>query len=87
MAPREVELGVLTSQHPANEQSQYASTDQVQLNTGEEINSLHEHEFSLPPVDRGKDAWLYLISAFLIEMLVWGRHFHRNYSIPDESNK
>jgi hypothetical protein len=29
-------------------------------------------EFSLPPVDGGKDAWLFLAACFLIEALVWG---------------
>ncbi|KAF9641117.1 Major facilitator superfamily [Lasiodiplodia theobromae] len=33
------------------------------------------HEFSLPPVDGGKDAWLMLASAFFIEGLVWGFPF------------
>ena len=27
----------------------------------------------LPPVDRGKDAWLVLTSAFVLEALVWGK--------------
>lgn len=31
------------------------------------------HEFAvLPPVDRGKDAWLFLGACFVIEALVWG---------------
>jgi hypothetical protein len=31
------------------------------------------HEMpSLPPVDRGKDAWLFLAACFMIEALVWG---------------
>lgn len=30
------------------------------------------HEFLLPPVDGGKDAWLFLAAAFAIEALVWG---------------
>ncbi|KAJ4334943.1 hypothetical protein N0V95_009034 [Ascochyta clinopodiicola] len=34
-----------------------------------------EPEFSLPPVDGGKDAWLFLFSAFVLEMLVWGFPF------------
>ncbi|RAL17649.1 MFS general substrate transporter [Aspergillus homomorphus CBS 101889] len=32
-------------------------------------------EFSLPPVDGGKDAWLCLVGAFLLEMMVWGFPF------------
>jgi hypothetical protein len=31
-----------------------------------------EPEFSLPPVDTGKDAWLFLLSAFVLEILTWG---------------
>lgn len=30
------------------------------------------HEFSLPPVDTGRDAWLFLAACFVIEALVWG---------------
>lgn len=29
-------------------------------------------EFSLPPVDTGKDAWLLLMGAFVLEIVVWG---------------
>lgn len=36
--------------------------------------ALAETEFSLPPVDTGKDAWLFLFSAFVLEVLVWGMH-------------
>ncbi|KAF2141627.1 uncharacterized protein K452DRAFT_326745 [Aplosporella prunicola CBS 121167] len=32
-------------------------------------------EFQLPPVDRGKDAWLFLAACFAIEALVWGFGF------------
>ena len=28
---------------------------------------------SLPPVDGGKGAWLFLAAAFVVEALVWGR--------------
>lgn len=31
-----------------------------------------EVQFSLPPVDTGKDAWLFLFSAFIMDILVWG---------------
>lgn len=30
---------------------------------------------SLPPADRGKDAWLFLAAAFVIEGLTWGYAF------------
>ncbi|KAJ5779164.1 hypothetical protein N7457_006884 [Penicillium paradoxum] len=29
-------------------------------------------EFSLPPVDQGKDAWLCLVGGFVLEVVVWG---------------
>lgn len=29
-------------------------------------------EFTLPPVDGGKDAWLCLVGGFMLEMMVWG---------------
>lgn len=40
------------------------------------VNSQHD-EFSaaglsLPPVDTGKDAWLFLFAAFVMEFMVWG---------------
>ena len=34
--------------------------------------STPRQEFSLPPVDGGKDAWLFLAGCFMIEALVWG---------------
>ncbi|KAJ3539734.1 hypothetical protein NM208_g5370 [Fusarium decemcellulare] len=30
------------------------------------------HEFSLPPADRGKEAWLFLFASFCLEALTWG---------------
>lgn len=29
---------------------------------------------SLPPVDRGKHAWLFLLASAMLEALVWGRY-------------
>jgi hypothetical protein len=28
---------------------------------------------SLPPTDRGKDAWLFLVACFMLEALIWGK--------------
>jgi hypothetical protein len=42
------------------------------INPTHDANSATEVEFSLPPVDGGKDAWLFLLSAFVLEVLVWG---------------
>lgn len=31
-----------------------------------------EQEFSLPPTDGGKDAWLFLAACWSVEALIWG---------------
>ncbi|RPA71684.1 MFS general substrate transporter, partial [Ascobolus immersus RN42] len=43
--------------------------------TGDLLAHSDDPEFSLPPVDGGKDAWLFLAGAFMIEALVWGFPF------------
>jgi len=35
-------------------------------------NFTQRQEFSLSPVDGGRDAWLFLAAAFMVETLVWG---------------
>jgi len=35
-------------------------------------DGMQRHEFSLPPVDGGKDAWLFLAACFAVDALVWG---------------
>jgi hypothetical protein len=30
-------------------------------------------EFSLPQADGGKEAWFFLVAAFFVEALVWGK--------------
>ena len=38
-----------------------------------ELEDLGEHApQQLPPVDGGKDAWLFLTASFVVEALVWG---------------
>ncbi|TPX15531.1 uncharacterized protein E0L32_004229 [Thyridium curvatum] len=43
------------------------------LASGEEEG--RRHESSLPPVDSGKDAYLFLAACFMVEALVWGFPF------------
>ncbi|KAI1177169.1 major facilitator superfamily domain-containing protein [Nemania sp. FL0916] len=38
-------------------------------------NPTQRHEFSLPPTDGGKDAWLFLAAVFVVDALVWGFPF------------
>ena len=35
-------------------------------------SSVVHHQYSLPPADKGRDAWLFLVAAFIMEALVWG---------------
>ncbi|KAG4293652.1 hypothetical protein FPRO06_00237 [Fusarium proliferatum] len=44
--------------------------------SGLDLTSTHENEVSsLPPVDGGKDAWLFLAASFMVEALTWGFPF------------
>ncbi|KAG7422418.1 hypothetical protein ACKAV7_001713 [Fusarium commune] len=44
--------------------------------SGLDLASTHENEVSsLPPVDGGKDAWLFLAASFMVEALTWGFPF------------
>lgn len=36
---------------------------------------VNDEGFSLPSTDGGKDAWLCLLSCFLLEALIWGISF------------
>jgi hypothetical protein len=46
-----------------------AGTDVVQDSPGQTSH----HEFSLPPADGGKAAWLFLAAGFVVEAFVWGQ--------------
>ena len=51
-------------------------TDQDQAQVQEQHQEQEsQQQFSLPPADGGKDAWLFLAAAFLLEALVWGFPF------------
>jgi hypothetical protein len=44
----------------------------------DESSNNARQEFSLPPVDRGKDAWFFLAASFMMEALTWGKPFYLN---------
>ena len=46
--------------------------DGARAEDGEASPHPARQEFSLPPVDGGKDAWLFLAASFFVEALVWG---------------
>lgn len=68
MARNEVELGI---QHSPPHASDLVLDIELE-NFYQNHEGGGENEFSLPPVDGGKDAWLFLAAAFMIELLVWG---------------
>lgn len=40
---------------------------------GRDVEAAPTHdELALPPVDGGRDAWLFLMACFFVEALVWG---------------
>lgn len=53
----------------------HASSNRNVLQSTEAPEEQHEYEFSLPPVDRGRAAWLFLAASFIVEALVWGFPF------------
>lgn len=49
-----------------------SETDRLLQDRVEEDIAESQKPSSLPPVDGGKDAWLFLAGCFTIEMLLWG---------------
>lgn len=43
------------------------------------------HVDRLPPVDRGKDAYLFLAAAWAIEALVWGTSVFTRHVVPSST--
>jgi hypothetical protein len=68
-------LNTVPSLSPRGEQQQ--AQDGVQ-----DAHPPARHEFSLPPVDRGKDAWLFLAACWAVEALVWGKFVYVHISSP-----
>jgi hypothetical protein len=59
-----IELG-----HSSHIQTESETEVQRPSTIPEDASGLHH---ALPPADRGKDAWLVLAAAFILEALVWG---------------
>lgn len=64
-----VELTLYAQQSGQSEGERYGTRPIDYLETG--------NEFSLSPTDGGRDAWLFLLAAFVLEALVWGK-IHSN---------
>lgn len=53
----------------------HAEDGEIELrveNSGE-TEQQRRQEFSLPPAASGKDAWLFLMTCFFVEAIVWGK--------------
>jgi hypothetical protein len=48
--------------------------DTFEVSSGDSVAD--HHEINLPPVDRGRRAWLFLAACFIIEALIWGMSLH-----------
>lgn len=52
-----------------------------------DVDSINDRaEFSLPPVDRGKDAWMFLAACFVMEALVWGKKIQKTVFVGYQIN-
>lgn len=55
------------------EEGFFAAPVETRLPSESESDFAERHEFSLPPADGGKDAWLFLAAVFVVDALVWGK--------------
>ncbi|KAF3058451.1 Monocarboxylate transporter 14 [Daldinia childiae] len=73
MASRDIELESIS--HPISRTGVFTTPDESGTQQADSQPEDGRQEFSLPPVDGGKDAWLFLAACFAIEALVWGFPF------------
>lgn len=61
--------------HDISPQNADASTNDPRSieDNGDRVSS-NPNDSSLPAVDGGKDAWLFLAACFIVEALVWGKN-------------
>lgn len=64
-----IELGIRATSGNAAQISPLENSEPPNSDT---YNFSQRQQFSLPPVDGGRDAWLFLAAAFMVETLVWG---------------
>jgi hypothetical protein len=57
---------------PSNSGRNDSNMEQADERAQSEGNTGEHSTASYPPADRGKDAWLFLASCFMLEALVWG---------------
>ena len=74
--------------HTVNQAFDYDADDEPPIETrGSPIQvRQHENHSTLPTVDGGSEAWLFLAGSFLIEALVWGKFFFSPSFSHSQSN-
>ncbi|KAK7923317.1 hypothetical protein PG985_007388 [Apiospora marii] len=63
------------SQDPNTNRGSTLDIPMQQIQSGRTQSGNARQEFSLPPVDTGKDAWCFLAACWAVEALVWGFSF------------
>ena len=64
---------VFSKMTPANETSQMDLVDRTENRQAPPADDVEPAQsISLPPVDGGRAAWLFLAGSFVIETLLWG---------------
>ena len=61
--------------HNINQAFDYDVNDESPIDRQASPIQVRQHEIhsNLPPVDGGREAWLFLVGSFFIEALVWGK--------------
>lgn len=65
-----MDMAAASTSRPSDEHFELQDTTNAQNE-----NNQSGQEFSLPPADGGKDAWLFLLTCFVVEIFVWGKQF------------
>jgi hypothetical protein len=66
----------------ATSEANAGSTELQNLDESLRDSSGGRQEFSLPPADGGKAAWLFLGTCFFVEAFVWGECYFQHCYLP-----
>ncbi|KAF5375746.1 hypothetical protein D9757_008992 [Collybiopsis confluens] len=69
MSSDEIELAARTPLPPSTSNLSFSTSDN---NSEVSFNHAGRNQPSLPPMDKGRQAWSFLIAAFVVQAVVWG---------------
>ncbi|KAI0862726.1 MFS general substrate transporter [Xylaria cubensis] len=75
MSQGPIELNSISTANHHDANSQIASPEGGMNGSPDDQNTSGNPEFSLPPVDGGKEAWLFLAACFVVDSLIFGFAF------------